>query len=296
MSNSTIIPLKIGLKFDPPAILLIYKESLKIRSRLIPARNVDILTDIKSFCEGFKTNSKYARYFEKVPTIKLEKIIFILQDNMKGYNLKESLKRAKKYDTNNQHQNIDKKKKNNNIYDYEEADSSDKSDQSDQSESDKKKQSDDDDDDNDFHDTDDEEDKNPTPSVSTVEEVKAAAKLSSYGSKFATSLLDAVAAPSSPPPLKKTDNIQKEITTTTTTTTTKITTTASKMETYQNLLAGQLNFVKKSMYDFEDNDDDDEIEEDLPQKSDDEDDDHVNGGGIIQIEVDKSGNLSDSSF
>ena len=42
---------------------------------------------------------KYRKYFEKVSITKLEKVIFILQDNMKGYTLEESLERAKKFDT-----------------------------------------------------------------------------------------------------------------------------------------------------------------------------------------------------
>lgn len=95
---SFITPLKLGLKFNPPCILLVYREKGKLRKRQIPAKNLDMLTDLRLYVEKFKADQKYRKYFEKISNNKLEKILFILQDNMKGYSLKESVDRAKKYD------------------------------------------------------------------------------------------------------------------------------------------------------------------------------------------------------
>lgn len=150
MTSVSITPIKVGIKFDPPSIILVYRDKSKLRNRSIPAKNLDILTDLRLYVEKFKNEQKYKKYFEKVSNSKLEKMIFILQDNMKGYTLKESMERAKKYDKSMDdsepvsESNTDNKSKAKN-FDYE---------------------------DDDFHDTDDEEEKNP-PSVSTIEEVKA---------------------------------------------------------------------------------------------------------------------------
>ena len=95
---STIKPLKLGVKFNPAAIVLVYKDakSNKLRSRSIPAKNIDILTDLKVFSKTFRMNEKHKKYFENINEKKFEKILFILQDHLKGYSLKESIERIKK--------------------------------------------------------------------------------------------------------------------------------------------------------------------------------------------------------
>lgn len=96
--GSGITPIKLGLKFTPsPSLLLIYSDKSKLRSRTIPVKELDILTDLKTFTEKFKANERYRKYFDKIPNVQLEKQFFILQDFMKGYMLDESLERAKKY-------------------------------------------------------------------------------------------------------------------------------------------------------------------------------------------------------
>lgn len=95
----SLTPIKLGVRFEPPAIILIYREKGKLRRRVIPTPNIDILTDVTLYSQAFKTNPKYKRFFDRVQTTKIEKIVFILQDNMKGYNLQESVDRAKKFDS-----------------------------------------------------------------------------------------------------------------------------------------------------------------------------------------------------
>lgn len=104
--NNTITPIKVGVKFDPPSVILVYRDKSKLRSRTIPAKGVDILTDVRIYVQQFKNEPKNKVFFDKISNNKLEKIVFILQDNMKGYTLEESIVRAKKYDLS--HDNEDK--------------------------------------------------------------------------------------------------------------------------------------------------------------------------------------------
>lgn len=144
MAFTSITPIRLGLKFEPSSIILVYRDRSKLRNRTIPSKNLDILSNITLYVEEFKKNPKHKKYFEKISNNKLEKMFFIIQDKMKGYTLAESLERAKKFDTsiNDSDTKNDLKSKS----DY----------------------------DDDFHDTDDDE-KNPQ-SVSTIEEVKIGKK------------------------------------------------------------------------------------------------------------------------
>ena len=97
--GSNITPIKLGIKFTPPSLVLIYNDKSKLRSRTMPVKELDILTDLRLFTEKFKSNDKYRKYFDKITANKLEKQFFILQDYMKGYTLDESLQRVKsRYD------------------------------------------------------------------------------------------------------------------------------------------------------------------------------------------------------
>ncbi|RNA44601.1 centrosomal of 19 kDa [Brachionus plicatilis] len=91
MAFTFITPIRLGLKFDPASIVLVYRDKSKLRNRSIPAKNLDILSNITLYVEQFKNNPKNKKFFEKISENKLEKMFFILQDNMKGYTLNESL-------------------------------------------------------------------------------------------------------------------------------------------------------------------------------------------------------------
>jgi centrosomal protein CEP19 len=262
MSNS-ITPIKLGVKFDPPSIVLYYRDKSKLRSRQIPCRDVDILTDVTLYVDKFKVNPKNKTYFEKVSNKRIEKVVFILQDNMKGYTLKESLQRAKKYDNRiesdddgDDDRDMAKKNKSKlrNSNDYE---------------------------DDDFHDTDDE---SVPPSVSTIEDNLKAKK------EITLNLMDALA------PTKisiKKDSIDFA----------KNNESPISKSTALDLLSTQIKSVKNSIYDFEDDaedeideninpeyDDDDEGDDDLVKKS------KNKNKNDDKFEVAPKDDLSDSSF
>lgn len=160
---NSLVPIKLGIKFNPPSLILVYRDRSKLRNRQIPVKNLDILTDVHTYSENFKLDQKYRKYFDKIPTNRLAKLIFMIQDNMKGYNLNESLERAKKFDDNH-------------IVDE----------TSEVTESMAKKQIDHFEVD-DFHDTEDEDEKNK--SVSTIEEVKNQMKTSETSKNDALNIL-----------------------------------------------------------------------------------------------------------
>jgi hypothetical protein len=252
---ANITPIKLGVKFKPAAIILIYNDKSKLRKRVIPAKEFDLLTDIRLYVENFKLEPKNRKYFEKIPHLKLEKIFFILQDNMKGYTLKESAERAKKYDGNGLNDskmddltelttdNIVRetlnqkyiKKGGNTTYDED-----------------------------DFHDTesDEEEEKNP-PSVSTISDVKAKhdqtakqnEKNSTIKSLFSTLTLTTSTMKESEPPalLSKTSALD--------------------------LLSNQMQSVKTKIYDFEDEVEEEEINEEV----DDDENEEENGDNILNF-------------
>lgn len=210
-----LTPIKLGVRFEPPAIILVYRERGKLRRRVIPTKNIDILTEVHVYAENFKKESKYRKYFDRVSVQKIEKIVFILQDNMKGYNLSESLERAKKYDDS-------------------------KADESEISESEdllKKKSLIDDYDDDDFHDTEDEDDKNVlSKSVSTLEEVKAAAKQKESTVSDSLEIDELIGTLNLSNPTDKKIETSKQ---------------DSKLDALS-LLSNQMKTVKSSIYDFED--------------------------------------------
>jgi hypothetical protein len=218
---------------------------------------MDILTDIRLYTKSFKKDEKNKAYFEKISENKLEKLFFILQDNMKGYTLKESLQRAKKYDakksepTNTsvaedldltEHSNAEKS----DMDEYKNAITKFKYDESESkneevaAESIKFKEENEDDDDDDFHDTDEEEEeeeeRNP-PSVSTIEEVKKKKHL--FETIINSSASSSQAVEKSEIKVEK----QEEV--------------ISK-STALDLLSTQLSSVKARIYDFEDDVDDEE--------------------------------------
>jgi centrosomal protein CEP19 len=162
---NNITPIKIGIKFNPASLILVYRDKTKLRSRQIPVKDVDILTEVYKYSENFKLDPKYRKYFDKIPVNRLAKLIFIIQDNMKGYTLEESLERSKKFNTNIDETSESTESNNQKlIKDYQAND----------------------DDDDDFHDTEDEDDKN-VKSVSTIEEVKNKTKLTSTNTTTKTS-------------------------------------------------------------------------------------------------------------
>lgn len=65
MASSSITPIKLGIKFNPPSLVLIYRDKSKLRKRTTPAKNLDILSDIKLYVEKFKIEQKIKSFLIK---------------------------------------------------------------------------------------------------------------------------------------------------------------------------------------------------------------------------------------
>jgi hypothetical protein len=220
------------------------------------------------YVEKFKIDAKYRKYFEKIPNLKLEKMFFILQDNMKGYDLKESVERAKKFGDKDDlkggdettelttdnivqetlNQKYGKKINNNGNNTYDEDD---------------------------FHDTEDEEssqteyEKNP-PSVSTISDVKARHDFNTT-KKFDDIFSSTPKTPKKEVFITKVDEDNDE---------SEIEKKDERSSTGNNLLSKtsaldllstQIQSVKTKIYDFEEEIEEEEINQD--EDDDDEDDD-----------------------
>ena len=245
---ANITPIKLGVKFHPPALILIYNEKSKLRKRAIPVKSFDLLTNIQLHVEKFKLSPKYRKYFEKIQNLKIEKMFFILQDNMKGYTLEESKRRAEKYEDSKNtdvdltelttenvvRETLNKKYSTNfnNTYD-----------------------------DDDFHDTEDEseDEKNP-PSVSTISDVKAKHEVNANAAVKPTSVFSTLTLSAS---MKESEKQ------------TPTTTTMLSRSSALDLLSNNLQSVKTKLYDFEDEVEDEEIEQEEENEREDEDNDNI---------------------
>ncbi|XP_059479017.1 centrosomal protein of 19 kDa-like [Neocloeon triangulifer] len=82
---------KCGVQFSPPCVILIYEDTLscKLRRRSMPVRNFSKSSDVSLAAKSIKDRHK--RYMEPVSQIIVEKMLRLIQENMKGVGLEDSL-------------------------------------------------------------------------------------------------------------------------------------------------------------------------------------------------------------
>ncbi|XP_041066493.1 centrosomal protein of 19 kDa [Carcharodon carcharias] len=87
------VPRKCGVKFKPPAIVLIYEDenTKKIRRRLIPVRNFSKFSDCSQAAEQMKNNPRHQVYLNRVSQQQLQKLHQLLRDSLNGLSLDQSL-------------------------------------------------------------------------------------------------------------------------------------------------------------------------------------------------------------
>ena len=93
-----IEPTQLGLRFNPPTFLLRYKVTLNAakvthRVRSMPIRNLSKTTDC--YARAADLQKKHEKWLKDVPKVRIEKILRILQETMKGLDLEAALKRIK---------------------------------------------------------------------------------------------------------------------------------------------------------------------------------------------------------
>ncbi|XP_029471027.1 centrosomal protein of 19 kDa [Rhinatrema bivittatum] len=86
---------KCGIRFQPPAVILIYKEQGKDkdRQRIMPIRNFSKFSDCTRAAEQLKNNPRHKQYLEGVSLQQLEKLFTVLKGHLQGQTLAESLQK-----------------------------------------------------------------------------------------------------------------------------------------------------------------------------------------------------------
>ncbi|XP_039618082.1 centrosomal protein of 19 kDa [Polypterus senegalus] len=89
----SVVAKKCGVKFSPPAIVLIYEDKVKnqTRKRVMPVRNFFRFSDCSEAAEHLKKNPRHRTYLQGVPLEQLEKLYHILRDHLLGKCLEQSL-------------------------------------------------------------------------------------------------------------------------------------------------------------------------------------------------------------
>ncbi|KAE8604961.1 hypothetical protein XENTR_v10014911 [Xenopus tropicalis] len=92
---------KCGVRFQPPAIILVYedKEAGKSRQRIMPIRNFSKYSDCSRAAEQLKNNPRHKDYLDLVSLRQLEKLYKLLKGHLKGESLKVTLEEIKKEET-----------------------------------------------------------------------------------------------------------------------------------------------------------------------------------------------------
>ncbi|KAG0710755.1 Centrosomal protein [Chionoecetes opilio] len=82
-------PLKLGVRTHPPGLTLVYRSAEgKERYRVMPIRFLNKFGSVENVLKEMK--DRHMAYLEKVPDVKMEKMLHILQEVDRGRNLEEA--------------------------------------------------------------------------------------------------------------------------------------------------------------------------------------------------------------
>lgn len=103
-NKSDIKPLKIGVRFKQPAIILLYEAKSKYRKRIMPIRGLKKNSAVSIVAGDLKDH--HSKYLMDVPDLKIEKMLRLIQNDMKGLDLEESLQELEKEFSVNPEENL----------------------------------------------------------------------------------------------------------------------------------------------------------------------------------------------
>ncbi|KAM4895173.1 centrosomal protein of 19 kDa [Sylvia borin] len=97
----TLIAQKCGICFQPPSIILIYRDNSqgKTRQRIMPVRNFSKFSDCSRAAEQLKNNPRHKAYLEGVSQRQLQKLYSLLRGHLEGQSLAESLEKFRQEET-----------------------------------------------------------------------------------------------------------------------------------------------------------------------------------------------------
>jgi len=85
---------KIGVSFSGPSIILLYTCSGVTRKRVMPLRDVTRDSDCNALVKRLKL--RHSKYLESVSDIRLEKLVLLVRENLRGNDLNVGLENAAK--------------------------------------------------------------------------------------------------------------------------------------------------------------------------------------------------------
>jgi len=101
-----IIVKKIGVSFSGPSIILLYTCNGVTRKRVMPLRDATRDSDCNALVKRLKL--RHNKYLESVSDIKLEKLVMLVRENLRGNDLTVGLENAAKALTVDPEQDLNK--------------------------------------------------------------------------------------------------------------------------------------------------------------------------------------------
>lgn len=82
-----------GVKFDPPAIVLLYneKDTKKHKRRTMPLRNFTKTSNVEKAAEELRSCPRHSKYVANIKNAQLLRLITIIRDKLNGMSLTASL-------------------------------------------------------------------------------------------------------------------------------------------------------------------------------------------------------------
>ncbi|XP_050720345.1 centrosomal protein of 19 kDa-like isoform X2 [Eriocheir sinensis] len=100
-------PLKLGVRTQPPALTLVYRSSRgKERYRVMPIRFLNKFGSVENVLKEMKDRHK--EFLDKVPDVKIEKMLRILQEVERGHSVEEAAASAAREYNVDPHQDLNK--------------------------------------------------------------------------------------------------------------------------------------------------------------------------------------------
>ena len=81
---------KIGVSFSGPSIILVYTQDGKTRKREMPLRDLKVDSDCRNIVNRMKL--RHNKYLESVSSIRLEKLVMLARENLKGVGIEMGLR------------------------------------------------------------------------------------------------------------------------------------------------------------------------------------------------------------
>lgn len=85
-----IVVKKIGISFSGPSLILMYSQDGKMRKREMPLRDLKSNSDCRTVANRLKL--RHLKHLESISDIRIEKLVLLARENLKGNGLKTGLK------------------------------------------------------------------------------------------------------------------------------------------------------------------------------------------------------------